>query len=134
MLNAYGFIKNIFEIFEFFKTSIDMITTSEVAVSVTIDDAKHLDEIVAENKLTANAVLAIYPANSINEDVYIYEDEAREKTLATLHFLRNQQEKEKGVPNLSLADFTPLITGTAIQFSTKSAYTFNICFVSAIAS
>ena len=50
MLNAYGFIKNIFEIFEFFKTSIDMITTSEVAVSVTIDDDKHLDEIVAELK------------------------------------------------------------------------------------
>ena len=50
MLNAYGFIKNIFEIFEFFKTSIDMITTSEVAVSVTIDDSKHLDEIVAELK------------------------------------------------------------------------------------
>lgn len=50
MLNAYGFIKNIFEIFEFFKTSIDMITTSEVAVSLTIDDPKHLDEIVAELK------------------------------------------------------------------------------------
>ena len=50
MLNAYGFIKNIFEIFEFFKTSIDMITTSEVAVSVTIDDSKHLNEIVAELK------------------------------------------------------------------------------------
>jgi len=50
MLNAYGFIKNIFEIFEFFKTSIDMITTSEVAVSVTIDDSRRLDEIVAELK------------------------------------------------------------------------------------
>ena len=50
MLNAYGFIKNIFEIFEFFKTSIDMITTSEVAVSLTIDDPKHLDEIIAELK------------------------------------------------------------------------------------
>ena len=44
------FFKNIFEIFEFFKTSIDMITTSEVAVSVTIDDSKHLNEIVAELK------------------------------------------------------------------------------------
>jgi len=54
MLNAYGFIKNIFEIFEFFKTSIDMITTSEVAVSVTIDDSKHLDEIVAELKEYGN--------------------------------------------------------------------------------
>lgn len=50
MLNAYGFMKNIFEIFEFFKTSIDMVTTSEVAVSITIDNPKHLDEIVNELK------------------------------------------------------------------------------------
>jgi len=50
MLNAYGFMKNIFEIFEFFKTSVDMVTTSEVAVSVTIDNSKHLDEIVTELK------------------------------------------------------------------------------------
>lgn len=50
MLNAYGFMKNIFEIFEYFKTSIDMVTTSEVAVSVTIDNPKHLEEIVNELK------------------------------------------------------------------------------------
>ncbi len=50
MLNAYGFLKNIFEIFEFFKTPIDMISTSEVAVSLTIDNTKHLSEIVAELK------------------------------------------------------------------------------------
>lgn len=50
MLNAYGFLKNIFEIFEFFKTPIDMISTSEVAVSLTIDNTKHLNEIVAELK------------------------------------------------------------------------------------
>lgn len=50
MLNAYGFLKNIFEIFEFFKTPIDMITTSEVAVSVTIDNPKNLDSIAMELK------------------------------------------------------------------------------------
>ncbi len=50
MLNAYGFLKNIFEIFEFFKTPIDMISTSEVAVSLTIDNTKHLSEIIAELK------------------------------------------------------------------------------------
>lgn len=50
MLNAYGFTKNIFEIFEFFKTPIDMITTSEVALSLTIDEPKHLSEIVTELK------------------------------------------------------------------------------------
>jgi aspartate kinase len=50
MLNAYGFMKNIFEIFEYFRTPIDMIATSEVAVSVTIDNPKHLEEIVKELK------------------------------------------------------------------------------------
>ena len=50
MLNAYGFMKSVFEIFEYFKTPIDMIATSEVAVSVTIDNPKHLDEIVTELK------------------------------------------------------------------------------------
>ena len=50
MLMAYGFLKNIFEIFEFFKTPIDMISTSEVAVSLTIDHTGKLDDIVRELK------------------------------------------------------------------------------------
>jgi len=48
MLLAYGFLRKVFEIFEKYKTPIDMITTSEVAVSVTIDDLSHLDQILAE--------------------------------------------------------------------------------------
>jgi aspartate kinase len=48
MLNAYGFLRSIFEVFERYKTSIDMITTSEVAVSLTIDDASRLSEIQEE--------------------------------------------------------------------------------------
>ena len=48
MLLAYGFLRKIFEIFEKYRTSIDMITTSEVAVSVTIDSAVYLKEIVKE--------------------------------------------------------------------------------------
>ena len=50
MLLAYGFLRKVFEIFERYKTPIDMITTSEVAVSVTIDDAKNLDKIMEELK------------------------------------------------------------------------------------
>ncbi len=46
MLMAYGFMGRIFEVFESFKTPIDMITTSEVSVSLTIDDPGHLDEII----------------------------------------------------------------------------------------
>jgi len=48
MLMAYGFLKNIFEVFEKYQTPIDMITTSEVAVSLTIDNATHLQEISEE--------------------------------------------------------------------------------------
>jgi aspartate kinase len=48
MLLAYGFLRKIFEVFEKYKTPIDMITTSEVAVSVTIDSDIHLNEIVTE--------------------------------------------------------------------------------------
>ena len=48
MLLAYGFLRKVFEIFERYKTPIDMITTSEVAVSVTIDDTRNLDDIIKE--------------------------------------------------------------------------------------
>jgi aspartate kinase len=50
MLLAHGFLRAVFEIFERFKTPIDMITTSEVAVSLTIDTDKNLDDILKELK------------------------------------------------------------------------------------
>ena len=48
MLLAYGFLRSVFEVFERYKTPIDMITTSEVAVSLTIDNASNLDKIIPE--------------------------------------------------------------------------------------
>lgn len=48
MLMAYGFLRQIFEVFERYRTPIDMIATSEVAVSLTIDDTTHLEHIVRE--------------------------------------------------------------------------------------
>lgn len=50
MLLAYGFLRKVFEIFETYKTSIDMIATSEVGVSVTIDDERNLRQIVDDLK------------------------------------------------------------------------------------
>jgi len=47
MLNAYGFMRKVFEVFENFKTPVDMITTSEVSIAVTIDNAENLDKITA---------------------------------------------------------------------------------------
>src|SRR3954462_10283173 len=48
MLLAHGFLRRLFEVFERYRTSIDMITTSEVAVSLTIDDTTYLKEIEKE--------------------------------------------------------------------------------------
>lgn len=48
MLLAYGFMRKIFEVFEKYRTPIDMITTSEVAVSLTIDNAAHLKALIKE--------------------------------------------------------------------------------------
>ena len=48
MLLAYGFLRKIFEVFEKYRTSIDMITTSEVAVSLTIDNDTYLSAIIKE--------------------------------------------------------------------------------------
>lgn len=48
MLLAYGFLRKVFEVFEAWKTPIDMIATSEVAVSLTIDGTEHLEDIIKD--------------------------------------------------------------------------------------
>lgn len=48
MLNAYGFLKKVFDVFEKYKTPVDMITTAEVSVAVTIDNSEHLESITAD--------------------------------------------------------------------------------------
>ncbi len=63
MLLAYGFLRKVFEIFESHKTSIDMITTSEVSVSVTIDQIDHLDAIVED--LTKYGTVSVCSDQSI---------------------------------------------------------------------
>ena len=46
MLMAHGFLRRLFEVFERFKTAVDVVTTSEVSVSVTVDDTRRLDAVV----------------------------------------------------------------------------------------
>ena len=77
----------------------------EEARKLFTDAQKMLEQIIADKMLTANAVVAIYPANAIGDDVEIYSDETRRQTIATFHFLRNQQFKEDGKPNLCISDF-----------------------------
>ena len=69
------------------------------------DAQKILDEIINKNLLQANGVIGFYPANAIGDDIDIFSDENRSKTITRFLFLRNQQVKEKNIPNLSLSDF-----------------------------
>lgn len=70
------------------------------------DDANVLlDKMIEGNWIKASGVIGIWPAHSIGEDIEIYTDDSRSEVLATFRFLRNQQQKEKDIPNLSLADF-----------------------------
>ena len=64
-----------------------------------------LDTIIAEKWLTARAVIGLWPAASIGDDVEVYTDAQRSERLATLHSLRQQADKPIERPNLCLADF-----------------------------
>ncbi|MDT8393907.1 MAG: methionine synthase [Bacteroidales bacterium] len=78
------------------------------------DGQAMLREIVDGKMLKAEAVVGFYPANAKNEDIILYTGESRQNILGTLHFLRNQEQKEAGIPNLSLADFiAPADSGIA---------------------
>jgi aspartate kinase len=77
MLLAYGFLRKVFEIFEKYKTSIDMVTTSEVAVSVTIDNdtalasiRKELESLGSVEIDTAQTIISIV-GNHIAEDAEV---------------------------------------------------------------
>jgi aspartate kinase len=63
MLMAHGFLRRLFEVFERFRTAVDVVTTSEVSVSVTVDDARRLDMVV-EN-LRHFAEVAVEPQMAI---------------------------------------------------------------------
>ncbi len=79
------------------------------------DDArKLLDEIVDQQLLTAKAVYGFFPANSMGDDIEVYEDKSRTKTRAIFHTLRQQLDKPAGQFNYALADFiAPRSTGLA---------------------
>jgi 5-methyltetrahydrofolate--homocysteine methyltransferase len=65
-----------------------------------------LAKIVNEHWLQARAVIGLFPANTINDDdVELYTDEQRSKTLTVFHFLRQQMKHRAQAPNYCLADF-----------------------------
>jgi 5-methyltetrahydrofolate--homocysteine methyltransferase len=77
------------------------------------DDAQEmLDSIVEEGWLRANAVLGLFPANAVGDDIEVYTDDSRTEVLTTLCHLRQQGEHRDGVPHRALSDFVaPRDTG-----------------------
>jgi 5-methyltetrahydrofolate--homocysteine methyltransferase len=70
------------------------------------DDAQAmLDKIISEKWLHARAVIGIFPANSVGDDIEVYASEDRAEVISTFHNLRQQQQKAEGKPNRCLSDF-----------------------------
>ncbi len=69
------------------------------------DASKLLNRIIEDKLLTARAVIGLYPAQSVGDDIEIYSDEKRNKSIAVVHTLRQQMQKNNLRPNLSLSDF-----------------------------
>ena len=77
------------------------------AASRLFEDAQALlDKVVDEKWLTARAVVGVWPANAVGDDIEIYTDNSREEVKTTFHTLRQQFKKAKKLPNIALADFT----------------------------
>lgn len=78
------------------------------------DAQKMLQQLVQEKWLTNKAVIGIWPANSVGDDIEIYSDESRTEVIAKHHMIRQQSKKAAGEYNMSLADFVaPKETGLA---------------------
>jgi 5-methyltetrahydrofolate--homocysteine methyltransferase len=88
-----------------FPAILDDSKVGEVARSLYDDARKMLDLIVKEKWFRARATVGFWPANAQGDDIVLYADESRTKTIATLHTLRQQLEKREGRFNAALSDF-----------------------------
>lgn len=88
-----------------FPAILDDAKVGEVARSLYDDARKMLDLIVKEKWFRARATVGFWPANADGDDIVLYADESRTRTIATLHTLRQQLEKREGRFNAALSDF-----------------------------
>lgn len=75
------------------------------AKKIYVDANKLLDQIVEQKHLTANGIVGLFPANSIEDDIEIFADDSRKGILAKLNSIRQQSIKSQGLPNTALSDF-----------------------------
>ena len=77
----------------------------EAASNLYADARRMLKQVISESWLQARAVVGLFPANSVGDDVEVYADENRNEVIATLSFLRQQKGKAPGQPHECLADY-----------------------------
>ncbi len=85
-----------------------ILTDKTVGVEATklfADAQALLKKIVADKSLTAQAVFGLFPANSVGDDIELYTDATRSRTLLTVRSLRQQTDKSQGEHNFALSDF-----------------------------
>ena len=80
-------------------------TVGPAASSLFRDANQLLKRLIQDRLLQARAVVGIFPANSIGDDIELYTDDARSQVRGVVHTLRQQMVKPPGRPNLALADF-----------------------------
>jgi 5-methyltetrahydrofolate--homocysteine methyltransferase len=86
----------------------------EAASNLYADARRMLKQLMAERWLRVRAVIGLFPANSVGDDVEIYKDASRKEVLTTLNFLRQQKGKPPGQPHECLADYVaPKSSGIA---------------------
>ncbi len=64
-----------------------------------------LDEIIDKRMVQANGVFGIWPANSVGDDIVLYDDELREKEIGRFYHVRQQEKRKDNLPNYCLSDF-----------------------------
>jgi 5-methyltetrahydrofolate--homocysteine methyltransferase len=77
----------------------------EAASNLYADAREMLKRIIAERWLRVRAVVGLFPANAVGDDVELYTDERRDQLATTLCFLRQQKNKAPGLPHECLADY-----------------------------
>ncbi len=80
-------------------------TVGEAASNLYDDARRLLKQVIAERWLKARAVIGLFPANSVGDDVELYTDETRTEVAMRLSFLRQQKGKAPGQPHECLADY-----------------------------
>jgi 5-methyltetrahydrofolate--homocysteine methyltransferase len=77
----------------------------EAASNLYADARRVLKQMIGERWVRASAVVGLFPANSVGDDIEVYADESRTQVLQRLHHLRQQKPKPAGQPHYALSDF-----------------------------